>query len=715
MKKIHGLTVLVFIGIALTSAYLVYRTKTGFVGVIFLRGYILTSGDADYYTSVIMEAYRNDSVKSVVLVVDSFGGQANYVEQVYLNLKHLKTKKPLVVLAVNALSGGYYVAVAGDYIISHPTSLIGSIGVVSTAPPLLIPSETILETGPYKHTGFTRLYFFNNLSRALDSFISSVVESRGSKLKASREELKRGLVYLGTEAVRIGLVDEIGSLERAIEEAGRRAGLASYQVVTLYRPRGGGERHYSWSNVTVGLLQNLHPPPAIYYIYLNALSLTRESQPTSTAPSTGWGRAIVDLSHGNRASWWTLDALLSELSKRNVTIGFMASWASVVKSLDNATCLIVALPSKPYSEDEVNRIEDFVRKGGVLLLIFDPSYEYLGAEGISNYVVTPINSISSRFGLSYAYGFLYREEGYYGIYRNIPVERFLDDELFKGVERLVFFTAAHIRSSHGVAWTSNSTFSSAAEKRGEYIVVSRVKWENGTVIALGDTTIFSEPYSQVEDNYVFISNLANLIANATKRLGKVDNVSILKPNLPVGTVKIYEVNEDGLTYTLQWTRVSELEVKVERMGKVTRYFYVDEGLRRWVSEDAECTYDKPLPEPPYPLTLGSRWSYSTSFNLKVGGVSYEGLLTGVERVEGFERIQALDGRTYFCAKVSVEIEEKLFTDGITVVTSTSGFYWLSSEAGTVKQEVNISRLYDNSYASSISREMILRTIRKPGS
>ncbi|MCS7105653.1 MAG: hypothetical protein NZ954_08865, partial [Thermofilaceae archaeon] len=284
-----------------------------------------------------------------------------------------------------------------------------------------------------------------------------------------------------------------------------------------------------------------------------------------------------------------------------------------------------------------------------------------------------------------------------------------------GVERLVFFTAAHIRSSHGVAWTSNSTFSSAAEKRGEYIVVSRVKWENGTVIALGDTTIFSEPYSQVEDNYVFISNLANLIANATKRLGKVDNVSILKPNLPVGTVKIYEVNEDGLTYTLQWTRVSELEVKVERMGKVTKYFYVDEGLRRWVSEDAECTYDKPLPEPPYPLTLGSRWSYSTSFNLKVGGVSYEGLLTGVERVEGFERIQALDGRTYFCAKVSVEIEEKLFTDGITVVTSTSGFYWLSSEAGTVKQEVNISRLYDNSYASSISREMILRTIRKPGS
>jgi len=172
-------------------------------------------------------------VKAVVVVVDSFGGYSNYVEQLYLSLKHLNERKPVVAVAVNALSGGYYICAAASYIFAHPSSFVGAVGVISTAPPLLVPSEVVVETGPYKHTGFSRLLFFSNLSHALDSFLSAIEEGRGSRLKASREELSRGLIYLGTEAVKLGLVDEIGTFDQALEKAVERAGLSIYKVVEL--------------------------------------------------------------------------------------------------------------------------------------------------------------------------------------------------------------------------------------------------------------------------------------------------------------------------------------------------------------------------------------------------------------------------------------------------------------------------------------------------
>ncbi|MEM4445071.1 MAG: S49 family peptidase [Thermofilum sp.] len=715
MRKARWILAAVLVALALAAASAVlYPRLTGVVAVIRVSGYILTSEDADYYTALIHRAYTDERVGAVVLVVDSFGGSADYVEQVYYSLKQLKTRKPVVAVAVNALSGGYYICAAADYIFAHPTSLVGSIGVIATAPPILIPSEAVLETGPYKLTAFSRLHFFSNLSRALDAFISAVQEGRGERLKASREELSRALVYLGSEALKLGLVDQLGSVEQAVEEAARRTGLLRYTVEELKLPNATVGSLYGWRNVTASLLASLHPPPAVYYIYLPPGQLA-EKEAASLQPATGPGRVVVDLSHGNRVSWWSLDALLAELAKLNVTVGFLDTWDRVRRELANASALIVAAPTRPYTSEEVKEVEEFVKRGGVLLLLYDPAYEYIGYEGLSNYITAPINSLASRFGVTFAYGYLYSPSDHFGFYRNVYVRRFTNASVFSGVRELMLLTATAVRSRHEAAWVPSGTILSVAEEPGEYAVAALLNWGNGTVLALGDITLFTEPFCRLADNSVFIRNLARLIANATPARVQVKEQRLERPVLPVGTVKVFEVREDGEAYAMTWRRVGENEVIVETPYYTARYFYVDGKLKEWEADGVKCTYDEPLPEPPFPLARGSSWNYSAGFTLIVEGREYRGLLEGREVVESFENVTALDGRTYFCASIRLELVERFSSGGITVVTITRGYYWVSADAGLVKQSTTTKRSYDSETAGFMTREITLKELRKPAS
>jgi hypothetical protein len=155
-----------------------------------------------------------------------------------------------------------------------------------------------------------------------------------------------------------------------------------------------------------------------------------------------------------------------------------------------------------------------VHNGGMLLLFFDPAYEYIDIQTL----LEPINSLSTQFGLTFAKGYLYNENEYYGIYRNIYVRNFAKCSLTQNLTSLIFFTATHIYSlNKGIAWTSKETYSSIAERTENYTVIALVK-ENGTVIAFGDLTFLREPYCYLEDNYKLIQNLASIIAKAKKSL-----------------------------------------------------------------------------------------------------------------------------------------------------------------------------------------------------
>jgi len=613
----------------------------------------------------------------------------------------LGEKKPLVASITSALSGGYYIAVAADYIYALPTSLVGNVGVIGVGPPVLIPSERVLESGAYKVTGFSRLQFPFNLTESLENFISTVMERRGERLQLSAKELMRGKVYLGSEAVRLGLTDEIGSLQDAIERVAGEAGLAKYDVVELNElvEEGGLNMEVynetavrSWRDLNVEYLKSLHPPPTLYYLYLPERGFQVSEGETTTEEggeeAEGGGLVLVDLTHGNRVSRWTLNVLVGELVNRKIPVGFVSNWDKLESALDNASCLIVAAPTQAYNTEEGRAIESFVSQGGLLLLLYDPSTEYVTVPELNG----PMNSLANRFGLSFANGYLYDEEDFYGFYRNIYIDEFIDYNLTRGVERIVLFTAAPIYSNYGVAWSRNTTYSSTAERRGRYTVIAHFYYGNGTLIALGDLTLLTEPYCYVEDNYRLLLNLIDLISKV-KPVEAITIEEITEPQLPVGTEKIYVETIDEEQHTVRWVKVSETEVWVERLNKTTIYHYDEEGnLLGWESEEANASYTPPLPKTPYPLRRGDHWSYRSNYTLTQRGRQYPGIYSGKERVANFEWVEVGDGRRYICAEVRFNIRCEIYVNGGNWTYTYIGSSWLSSKAGLVKEE-GVRRLY----------------------
>lgn len=396
--------------------------------------------------NLINRALLDESVKAVVLVIDSGGGYADYCEEYTLTYWSLRLKS-LLKPSLLQLSGGYYIAVAADHTYALPTSPVGSIGIIGRGPPIFIPSEYILETGAYKATGFSTLLFPFDMNRALDNFVSAVSKSRGDRLKLSLTQLKRGMIYFGSEALEVGLIDEIGSLQKAIKRAAEKAGLVKYEVIELGTSKTGLELLGS-QNLTIEALDKLHPPPALHYLYLPSQSITQNlrspTQPIGLA--NGGGKVLVDLSHGNRVSWWDLDVLIAELAKRNIVTSFISRRYDLIFKLAEASCLIIASPTQIYTEEECEAIVKFVRGGGTLIMFFDPAWEYIGVEGLLEGVVGPINSLSIRFGLFFAKGYLYNEEENFGLYRNIYIKNFVNDPLTINLTSLILFTSTHIRS-----------------------------------------------------------------------------------------------------------------------------------------------------------------------------------------------------------------------------------------------------------------------------
>jgi len=235
------------------------------VAVISVRG-VISRGQAvllfpspDMVASVrsqLRMARKDSAVKAVVLEVDSPGGTILASDLILKDLNDFKneTKKPLVVCMQGmAASGGYYIAMAGDHIVAHPTTLTGSIGVIMQ----LINYKELSEKHGLKWETFIparaqlkdigspsrdmttrdREVFQSMVEKMYDLFVDRVAEGRKGKL--TREEiivLANGQPYLGSEAKESGLVDSLGTLDTAVEEASRLSGISKPSVVRYEPP-----------------------------------------------------------------------------------------------------------------------------------------------------------------------------------------------------------------------------------------------------------------------------------------------------------------------------------------------------------------------------------------------------------------------------------------------------------------------------------------------
>ena len=222
------------------------------VAVLYAEGTISDSGSEGIVGSQVIKTinkiHKNEDVKAVVLRVNSPGGSANASEQIWHAVTTLQAKGLPVVVSMGdyAASGGYYISCCADYIYAEPTTLTGSIGIFGTVPNLNKIREKVgLDidgVSTNKHSSMETNMLYKGMNAQEYALMQGMVE-RGYELFTSRcadgrsmtqEAIKKigeGRVWLGKDAVNIGLVDELGNINSAIQKAAELAGLGSYSMV----------------------------------------------------------------------------------------------------------------------------------------------------------------------------------------------------------------------------------------------------------------------------------------------------------------------------------------------------------------------------------------------------------------------------------------------------------------------------------------------------
>lgn len=200
-------------------------------------------GDETMGSTTIIKAIRqardDATVKAIVLRIDSPGGSALASDLMWHELETLEGKKPLVIsMGDVAASGGYYIAMGGDRIFAEPGTLTGSIGVVGGKLALekfyakIGITTSVVQRG--KNSGVLSMTtpFSENEREAMQKMLNDIYAQFTTKAAAGRkmeveklEKMARGRVYTGAQALKLGLVDELGTLSDAIAYAKKAAGL----------------------------------------------------------------------------------------------------------------------------------------------------------------------------------------------------------------------------------------------------------------------------------------------------------------------------------------------------------------------------------------------------------------------------------------------------------------------------------------------------------
>ena len=190
----------------------------------------------------LRELKEDEDVKAVVLRINSPGGSAYESEQIWYAVSELKKEKPVIVsMGDYAASGGYYIACNADTLVAEPTTLTGSIGIFGMVPDAEGLAQKIgvgfdvVKTNAYGDFGMPTRPMTESekalmqayVERGYDLFLSRVAEGRGMS-KEAVDRVGQGRVWTGLRAKELGLVDELGGLDRAIEIAVAKAGVDAY-------------------------------------------------------------------------------------------------------------------------------------------------------------------------------------------------------------------------------------------------------------------------------------------------------------------------------------------------------------------------------------------------------------------------------------------------------------------------------------------------------
>ena len=222
------------------------------VAVLYADGAIYDSGSDGIVEGKMLKEIKkirkDENIKAVVLRVNSPGGSADASEQIWHALKTLQEKGLPVVVSMGdyAASGGYYISCSADYIYAEPTTITGSIGIFGTVPNFSRLMDKVgldvdgVSTNKHANLITNAIYKGMNpqefalmqsmVERGYDLFTKRCADGRGMT-QAEIKKIGEGRVWLGKDALEIGLVDELGNINDAIAKAAELAELGLYDVL----------------------------------------------------------------------------------------------------------------------------------------------------------------------------------------------------------------------------------------------------------------------------------------------------------------------------------------------------------------------------------------------------------------------------------------------------------------------------------------------------
>ena len=222
-----------------------------------LRGMIFLGGENDLFPYMvssslmalksIRRATHDLNVRAIIMEIDSGGGGITASDILYKALQNFKTaskgRKVMAMFGDTATSGAYYIAVASDYIVAHPTTITGSIGVLMQTLNVKELGEKIgikditIKSGEDKDilnpfgelTDRQRQKLQGVVDEFYNRFVSLVVENRQLS-KQAVQKLKSGQIFTASEALQMGLIDQIGYWEDALAKVAQQLGVHDVKV-----------------------------------------------------------------------------------------------------------------------------------------------------------------------------------------------------------------------------------------------------------------------------------------------------------------------------------------------------------------------------------------------------------------------------------------------------------------------------------------------------
>lgn len=229
------------------------------IAVLPLEGVIMDEA-AEKFDRLLKTIEKDKTVKALVVEIDSPGGSVAASDAIYERLRRFRSDQSIpVIVSMRSLatSGGYYVACAADHVVAQRSALTGNIGVLmprynlsEAMNNLGIQETTIASSGArFKNAGSMfkpedpeeTQYFLELIDEAFDQFKLVVETGREGKLNGAIDQIANGKVYTASQAMKLGLIDQVGYLDDAIAHAAKAAGISNYSAVRYRQQPGLGD------------------------------------------------------------------------------------------------------------------------------------------------------------------------------------------------------------------------------------------------------------------------------------------------------------------------------------------------------------------------------------------------------------------------------------------------------------------------------------------